>query len=86
MKPHHAAVLALAGWYLITPPQAKGRFDTSAPWPQWRLEAGFATGDECKKTLGLLKSRALEEGRADDIDAAKDAQCVATDDARLKAN
>lgn len=86
MKLQHAAALALAGWYLITPPQAKGRFDTSAPWSQWRIEAGFGTGEECKKTLALLSARALKEGRPDDIEAVKDAQCVSTDDLRLKAN
>jgi len=87
MKLQHAAALALTGWYLMTPPtQAKGRYDTSAPLSKWRIEAGFGTGEECKKTLVLLSSRALKEGKPDDIEALKDAQCVATDDARLKGN
>ena len=87
MKLQHAAALALAGWYLMTPPtQAKGRYDTSAPLSKWRIEAGFGTSEECKKMLVLLSSSALKEGKPDDIEAVKDAQCVSTDDARLKGN
>lgn len=85
MKLQHAAALALTGWYLMTPPtQAKGRFDTSAPLSKWRIEAGFETGEECKKTLVLLSSRALKEGKPEDIEAVNNAQCVSMNDARVK--
>jgi len=87
MKLQHAAALALAGWYLMTPPiQAKGRYETSAPLSKWRIEAGFGSSEDCKKTLVGLASRAREEGKTQDIEAVKDAQCVATDDSRLKGN
>ncbi len=83
-----AAALALAGgWYLMTPPQqASGHYDTAAPLSEWQIESGFATGEECRKTLTMLASRARKEGRADDIEKVKEARCVPTDDARLKEN
>jgi hypothetical protein len=31
MKPHHAAALALVGWYLLAPPPYKGEVDEKAP-------------------------------------------------------
>jgi hypothetical protein len=85
MKFRHAAALALTGWYLMTPPlQANGHHDQAAPLEKWRIEAGFGTGDDCKKTLGVLSSRAAKEGKSRDIEAVKDAQCVSTDDPRIK--
>jgi hypothetical protein len=87
MKLRHAAALALTGWYLMTPPpQAKGRYDKSAPLENWRIEAGFATGEDCRRTLSVLSSRAAKEGKSNDIEAVKDAQCVSTDDPRIKGN
>ena len=85
MKSQLAALLAVAGWYLMTPPaQPNGRFDTSAPISKWRIEAGFASSDDCKKTVATLGSKAAQEGRPGDVEAIKNAQCVATDDPRLK--
>jgi hypothetical protein len=84
---HTAAVLALAGWYLITPPsQTNGHFDTSAPLSEWRIQSGFGTGDDCKKTVAELSSKAMKEGKSGDADELKASQCVATDDPRLKGN
>lgn len=81
-----AAALALTGWYLMTPPQTNGHYDTGAPLAQWLIESGFATGDACRKTLIELTSRARQEGRADDLEKVKDARCLPTDDPRLKEN
>jgi hypothetical protein len=86
MKEAYLAAL-LAGWYLMTPPpEANGRYDTAAPLSEWRVEAGFATGEECRKTLTLLASRARQEGRAGDLEKVKNARCASTSDPRLKEN
>jgi len=83
----HAAMLMLAGWYLMTPPLlANGRHDKSAPLGNWRIEAGSPSGQECEQTLAALKSRASREGNPADIEAARDARCFSTDDPRLKEN
>lgn len=69
----------------MTPPlDANRHYDLAAPLSDWRIESGFATGDDCKKTLVILGSRARAEGRPDDIEKVKDARCVSTDDPRLK--
>ncbi len=81
-----AAALALTGWYLMTPPQTNGRFDSAAPLSQWMIEAGFPTGDACRKTLIELESRARQEGRSADVAKVKQARCLPTDDPRLKEN
>jgi len=87
MKLRYAAVLALTGWYLITPPpQANGHLDTSAPLSQWRIQSGFGTGEDCKNTVAELSSKALKEGKSDDAEELKASQCVSTDDPRLKGN
>jgi hypothetical protein len=84
---HAAAALALAGWYLITPPpQANGQFDTSVPLSEWRIQSGFGTGEDCKNTVAELSSKAMREGRSGDADELKASQCVSTDDPRLKGN
>lgn len=84
---HAAAALALAGWYLLTPPlQDNGHFDTSAPLSEWRIQSGFGTGEDCKNTVAELSSKAMKEGRSGDADELKASQCVSTDDPRLKGN
>lgn len=87
MKLRYAAALALTGWYLITPPpQGNGHYDTSVPMSKWRIQSGFGTGDDCKKTVAELSSKALKEGNAADAEELKVSQCVSTDDPRLKGN
>jgi hypothetical protein len=85
MKLHLAAVLAMAGWYLMTPPlQDNGRYDTSAPLSKWRVESGFGNGQDCKKTVADLIERASKQARRDDLQELKVAQCVSADDPRIK--
>ena len=87
MKLRYAAALALTGWYLITPPpQANGHFDTSVPMSRWRIQSGFGTGDDCKKTVAELSSQALKQGNSADAEELKVSRCVSTDDPRLKGN
>ncbi len=85
MKLHHAAVLALGGWYLMTPPlQANGRYEKSAPLSRWRVESGFGSREDCMKTIADLIERASTQGRRDDAEELKVAKCVSTDDPRIK--
>jgi hypothetical protein len=85
MKLGHTAVVAIAGWFLVTPPPlANGRYDTSAPLSAWKVEGGAGTREQCKEAQALLTSRATKEGRPADIEAVKDAQCVPMDDPRLE--
>jgi hypothetical protein len=85
MKHAYAAAAILAGWYLMTPPLGPdGRYDSTAPLSEWRIESGFNTGEACRKTLPEVVSRVRKEGNGDDIEKVKDARCVADDDSRLK--
>jgi hypothetical protein len=85
MKLYHAAALTLAGWYLMTPPlKAGGRYDTAAPLSKWRVESGFGSGQDCRKTIADLSQRASAQGRQDDAQELKVAKCVSADDPRIK--
>ena len=57
MVPHmtarHAAALALAGWYLMSPPisypATKGLSDKDAPLSTWYLQRSFDSAEECER-------------------------------------
>jgi hypothetical protein len=85
MKLRHAAPVALAGWFLITPPpQSNGHYDRSAPLSKWKVEGGAGTREQCKETQAVLSARAIKEGRPSDIEEIRHAQCVPMDDPRLE--
>jgi hypothetical protein len=85
MKGTHAAALVLAGWYLMTPPlKGNGGYDTIAPLSRWRVESGFAGGDDCRKTVADLIRQASKQGRSQDAEELKVARCVSQDDPRIK--
>jgi hypothetical protein len=75
LKHHHAAALALLGWYLIMgdPPLSKGN---------WGIFESFDTAAECKKD----KEKLIEEHKDNNQLAPvfRHATCVATDDPRLR--
>ena len=98
MKPRHAAALALVGWYLMAPPvrQPNGEpayVDEHAAYRDWKILHEFKTADECEAGQARAKSDA-ENGNLSvgvvDVDPAPwlaqqaEAQCVASDDPRLK--
>ena len=62
----------------------------SAPLSQWTVEEAFDTARECKNKLNSYMLNALHSGSGEchgftpRMDAINDAQCVATDDPRLK--
>jgi hypothetical protein len=86
MNLRHATAFALVGWYLMTPPaQSHPLFkgddlDTAAPLSKWTLWGSYDSAKEC------------DAGRTEQIKTAAphlafeilEAECIATDDPRLK--
>jgi len=89
MKLRHAAALALVGWYLMVPPlRSKGSsecYEANAPISQWQRIEAFDTAEQCKaastKSALWHKQHGLDCGLAS---AWLDAQCIESDDPRLK--
>ena len=86
MKPHHAAVLVLIGWYLLQPPthrEAGGKvvFDGDLPLSLWRHISSYDTAKECQaqiEHMWELPPMMVE------IEGADFVRCIASDDPRLK--
>ena len=92
MKPRHAAALALVGWYLMTPPFRGKEYDVKADLSEWTIMKKFDTRKECKDYPAQLQ-KSLEERVSQggpDMRINKwlfdRAQCIETDDPRLKGN
>ena len=87
MKPRHAAALALVGWYLIAPPirtpkTGEPYLDVHAPYRDWQILHEFKTVDDCEDDAG-----GFVDGDVDPqllLDQRSEAECIATDDPRLK--
>ena len=88
MTLQHAAALALAGWYLMIPPplshsRQDGRIE---PLSRWTTTGTFESKKACDAERGHLSK--LDPGagsyRGLPPEEVYDAQCVATDDPRLK--
>jgi hypothetical protein len=86
MKLRHATALALVGWYLMTPPPD----NLKAPISAWEISASYDTAEQCsleQQTFfdTAIKQRSLNLGklRAGN-EAMLHAQCIASDDPRLK--
>jgi hypothetical protein len=86
MKPRHAAALALVGWYLMMPsPQMAiaRRVDPSA-LGGWFQIGVYDTSNRYMENLGHVYENfhhPIDEGSRWALDRA---QCIATDDPRLK--
>ena len=86
MNFRHAAALALVGWYLMMPPHTATKVLFHAPLKDWVNQGAFDTADECENLRSqlryIMRSKAgltVEEHRA-----IESAQCIASDDSRLK--
>ena len=85
----HAAALVLVGWYLMVPPRNPHPFvkgynsvDNFAPLPEWTHLASSDSVKECEaRKAEYFKTVAQDPDLAQ---AAADAECIATDDPRLK--
>jgi len=101
MKPRHAVALALVGWYLMVPPfhlDKTGVIDAVndyAPISTWeRLRSYDAIADceaDRRKNIEATKQMLGQRNLAGNLGAlrildAEDAQCIATNDPRLKGN
>lgn len=90
MKPCYDAALALAGWYLMVPPSSPGHLgDTTAPLSKWEVASVHDSASECAEQERKLRSLAAEMGKNNPpivYRQYKAAQCIASDDPRLKGN
>ena len=89
MKTRHAAAFAVVGWYLITPPSTLPlNVSYKAPLRKWRIVRGFDTADDCQDFLGTFSEDSQQKQALNMLEPAyRDymfAECIATDDPRLK--
>lgn len=94
MKPHHAAAIALVGWYLMLPPSGSSpagvisvRID--APMSEWSNFAAYDTASACEKERLAYQSQRLNTAdHPREAAAAKwsfdSSLCIASDDPRIK--
>jgi hypothetical protein len=88
---HRAGTFGLLGWYLMLPPGPPNNPNLSAPISRWAISSSFDTADDCGKVRlanagrysyppeGYIKNEHPTEKD-------EDAECIATDDPRLKGN
>jgi len=95
MKLRHAAALAAVGWYLMVPPtihSPSGSAQGFEPINQWLHIGSFDTASACERGIKAmvdsykqqLKANPDSEAAKNSFNAFSDAQCIATDDPRLK--
>jgi hypothetical protein len=97
MKLRHAAALALMGWLLMVPPVVPPtrEVNKSAPLKEWTVIFEFPNNEGCDSARYKLRKQTLAgqaaqaKGKTPTIDpdafcALCSAQCVASDDPRLK--
>ena len=83
MNFRHAAALALVGWYLMIPSVTPSGYDNAAPLGKWFVYGGYDSAHECEGAK-FLDREGLKQRHDPLADAFKNAQCIATDDPRLK--
>ncbi|MGH7781791.1 MAG: hypothetical protein ACREQR_18395 [Candidatus Binataceae bacterium] len=100
MKLRHAAALSLVVWYLMAPPPtrlAAGRdAQNTAPLKLWSTQGTFDSKPDCEKALAEYASDPKKNPLympGEDAEVQKylaqhknPAQCVSSDDPRLKSN
>ena len=85
-----AAALALVGWYLMVPPPLSNapRDGRIAALSRWTIARAFDAEKDCRAE-SIKRSRSdptLGKYRGLPPEEIYDAQCIATDDPRLKSN
>ena len=91
MKPRHAAALALVGWYLIIPLSTlPPGVAYKEPLTKWQIVQGFDTADDCNDFLSTFFEDSQQKRALNLLGPAyRDymfAECISTDDPRLKEN
>ena len=89
MCPRHVRALALVGWYLMIPSSTlPPGVAYKEPLRKWRIVRGFDTADDCQDFLGTFSEDSQQKQALNMLEPAyRDymfAECVATDDPRLK--
>ena len=92
MKPHHAAALALVGWYLMFAPRDKElNPDLAAPLSAWEQAQPYDSARACDDAAGEANANRISSwfaknpGRLPDWPGVRPfANCFATNDPRLK--
>jgi len=93
----HAAALALVGWYLMIPPpnfSGHSHVDLDAPLSKWTVYDAYDRSDDCNQAYLDENKIAQQKEAANPSDEKAviqahqllNAQCIATDDPRLKGN
>jgi hypothetical protein len=94
MRHRHMAVIAMLGWYLLTPPWAGiNTFDTHAPLGRWYQAASFESAADCErfrtaKIANFRQKSQWQTGTESAKTAAvtklyEESQCISSLDARL---
>jgi hypothetical protein len=80
-----AAALALVGWFLMSPPvlgvQPRLTFSAEAQLRKWKVVQGFDKATDCNQAL---TRRIMDCGNCPFLEFWLAAQCIASDDPRLK--
>jgi hypothetical protein len=93
VKTRHAAALALVGWYLMVPPLDPANMtqvDTGAPLSKWHPMKSYSSKVECDKwrdderATGTRGLNSASQTKRVIATAMSSAQCIASDDPRLK--
>ena len=90
MNLRHAAALALVGWYLMVPPHLHwhGQYETyspDAPLSEWKHKATFDTEVDCKRAITKGCGNVNQNGEViGHVGPLCYAQCISSDDPRLK--
>ena len=94
MKARHAAALALVGCYLVVPPYSERPIPPRnlPPLSKWSIYQRYNTYDECRQVRSDIISGWLQDSPPDFVQRFGNnfksifarAECVATDDPRLK--
>ncbi|HUO04601.1 MAG TPA: hypothetical protein VMU16_05330 [Candidatus Binataceae bacterium] len=87
MTRRHATALALVGWYLMMPPTGRDHpmGNANAPLSQWiKRPTMYRDKEECEHVLDRHRRMTNSKNRQIAVKFYKQAQCVASDDPRLK--
>jgi hypothetical protein len=87
MNLRHAAALALVGWYLMMPPTGRdySMGNVDAPLSQWvKRPTIYRDRKECEHVLDRHRRLTNSKNKQVAVKFYKQAQCIATDDPRLK--
>jgi hypothetical protein len=93
MNPRHAAALALVGWYLMMPAPARETFmEVTPPIGHWAHLGSYDNEKDCDHALDEMYRKSERAGfemkgvNPEDVRRSWAlAQCISTDDPRLKA-